>query len=75
MEHVTEGLYMAAAAGVFVLAVSLMLLTGRAVDQMFLQEQAIRLSGELLWEEQQQKSEEQEHTHFPEHTEGETGHE
>ncbi len=35
MEHVTEGLYLAASAGVFVLALSLMLLSGRCVDELF----------------------------------------
>lgn len=35
MEQVTEGLYLAASAGLFVLAVSLMLWSGRCVDQMF----------------------------------------
>ena len=35
MEHVTEGLYLAAAAAFFVLAVSVMLLEGRAVDRLF----------------------------------------
>lgn len=35
MEHVTEGLYLAAAAAFFVLAVSMMLLDGRAVDGLF----------------------------------------
>ena len=50
MEHVTEGLYMAAAVGVFVLAVSLTLLVGRAVDGMFAEQQDILLPGELLWE-------------------------
>lgn len=50
MEHVTEGLYMAAAAGLFVLAVSLMLIAGRNVDDMFAAEEQITLPGELLWE-------------------------
>lgn len=50
MEHVTEGLYMAAAAGLFVLAVSLMFVAGTAVDRMFSEEQAIHMPGELLWE-------------------------
>lgn len=50
MEHVTEGLYMASAAGLFVLAVSLMLLAGRSVDGMFAEQQEILLPGELLWE-------------------------
>ena len=35
MEHVTEGLYLAASAGLFVLAVSLMLMSGRYVDALF----------------------------------------
>ena len=35
MEHVTEGIYFAAAAALFVLAVSLMLLSGRYVDRLF----------------------------------------
>lgn len=35
MEHVTEGLYLAVSAGVFVLALSLMLLGGRYVDDLF----------------------------------------
>lgn len=51
MEHVTEGLYMAAAAGLFMLAVSLMFVVGRSVDGMFAAEQEVRLTGELLWEE------------------------
>lgn len=50
MEHVTEGLYMAAAVGLFVLAVSLMLAAGRSVDDMFAAEQECALPGELLWE-------------------------
>lgn len=50
MEHVTEGLYMAAAAGLFALAVSLMLLAGRGVDGMFAGQQDMVLPGELLWE-------------------------
>lgn len=52
MEHVTEGLYMAAAAGIFVLAVSLMLAAGRCVDKMFEAEQEMILPGELLWEKE-----------------------
>ena len=51
MEHVTEGLYMAAAAGLFMLAVSLMFLTGRSVDLMFAEEQAVSLPGALLRED------------------------
>ena len=51
MEHVTEGLYMAAAAGLFVLAVSLMFVAGRSVDGMFAAEHQVSLTGELLWEE------------------------
>ena len=51
MEHVTTGLYMAAAAGLFVLAVSLMYVTGRSVDRLFAEEQAVSLPGALLWEE------------------------
>lgn len=50
MEHVTESLYLAAAAGLFVLAVSLTLLAGRSVDGMFAAQQAISLPGELLQE-------------------------
>lgn len=50
MEHVTEGLYMAAAAGLFALAVSLMLLAGRGVDKMFADQQDVLLPGELVWE-------------------------
>lgn len=51
MEHVTEGIYMAASAGLFVLAVSLMCVAGRGVDNLFTAEQAVHLSGMLLWEE------------------------
>lgn len=51
MEHVTTGLYMAAAAGLFVLAVSLMFVTGRSVDRLFAEEQAVSLPGTFLWEE------------------------
>lgn len=51
MEHVTEGLYMAASAGLFVLAVSLMFATGRSVDRMFQTEQDIGLPGALVREE------------------------
>lgn len=51
MEHVTEGLYMAASAGLFVLAVSLMFVTGRSVDRMFQAEQDIGLPGALVREE------------------------
>ena len=50
MEHVTEGLHMAAAAALFALAVSLMLLAGRRVDALLAGQQYIRLPGELLWE-------------------------
>ena len=50
MEHVTTGLYMAAAAGLFVLAVSLMFVTGRSVDHLFAEEQAVSLPGEVLWD-------------------------
>ncbi len=50
MEHITEGLYMAAAAGLFALAVSLMLLAGRGVDGMFADQQDVLLPGELMWE-------------------------
>ena len=50
MEHVTEGLHMAAAAALVALAVSLMLLAGRSVDAMFAGQQDILLPGELLWE-------------------------
>ena len=51
MEHVTEGLYLAAAAGLFILAVSMMLLAGRSVDAMIASQQDIRMHGELLWQE------------------------
>lgn len=51
MEHVTEGLYMAAAAGLFILAVSLMCVVGRSVDDLFAAEQEVRLPGVVLWEE------------------------
>lgn len=51
MEHVTEALYMAAAAGVFLLAVSLMFMAGRSVDGMFAAEQEVSLPGTLLWED------------------------
>lgn len=51
MEHVTEGIYMAAAAGLFILAVSLMCMVGRGVDGLFAAEQEARLPGMLLWEE------------------------
>lgn len=51
MEHVTEGLYMAAAAGLFILAVSLMCVVGRSVDDLFAAEQEVRLPGMFLWEE------------------------
>lgn len=51
MEHVTEGLYMAAAAGLFMLAVSLTLAAGRSVDRMIQTQQEIILPGALLWEE------------------------
>lgn len=50
MEHVTEGLYMAAAAGLFALAVSLLPVAGRAVDGMFAAEQTVCMPGGLLWE-------------------------
>lgn len=50
MEHVTEGLYMAAYAGLFVLAVSFMLLMGRGVDGMFSEWQDTSLPGELVRE-------------------------
>lgn len=50
MEHVTEGLYMAASAVLFVMAVSLMFVAGRSVDGMFATEQAVSLPGEVLWE-------------------------
>lgn len=51
MEHVSEALYMAAAAGLFMLAVSLTLLAGRSVDRLFVTQQAVGMPGELLWEE------------------------
>ena len=51
MEHVTEGMYMAAAAGLFMLAVSLMCMVGRSVDGMFAAEQEVRLQGTIVWEE------------------------
>lgn len=51
MEHVTEGMYMAAAAGLFILAVSLMCVAGRAVDDLFAAEQEVHLPGMFLWEE------------------------
>ena len=51
MEHVTEGVYMAAAAGLFLLAVSLMCMVGRCVDDLFAAEQEVRLPGMILWEE------------------------
>lgn len=35
MEHITEALYQAAAAGVFVLALSLMLYTGSCIDRLY----------------------------------------
>lgn len=51
MEHVTEGLYMAASAGLFILAVSLMCVVGRSVDDLFAAERAVHLPGMFLWEE------------------------
>lgn len=51
MEHVTEALYMAAAAGMFMLAISLMFVVERDVDRMFAAEQTVSLPGTLLWEE------------------------
>lgn len=51
MEHVTEGMYMAAAAGLFALAVSLMCMVGRGVDDMFASQQEASLPGMSLWEE------------------------
>lgn len=51
MEHVTEALYMAAAVGMFLLAVHLMFVTGRSVDRMFATEQEVSLPGTFLWEE------------------------
>ena len=51
MEHVTEALYMAAAAGFFMMAVSLTLLAGRCVDRLFVTQQVVSMPGELLWEE------------------------
>lgn len=51
MEHVTEALYMAAATGLFMLAISLMFVVGREVDRMFVSEQTVSLPGTLLWEE------------------------
>lgn len=51
MEHVTEALYMAAAAGLFLLAISLMYVSGRSVDRMFAEEQAVSQPGTLMWEE------------------------
>lgn len=50
MEQVTEGLYFAAAAGLFVLAVSLLLLTGREVDALFDAVQEVTPRGVLLRE-------------------------
>lgn len=50
MEHVTEGLYMAAAAALFALAVSLLLFAGRCVDGMFAAGRGIALPGELIRE-------------------------
>ena len=52
MEHTMEGLYMAAAAALFMLAVSLMFMVGRSVDNLFAAEQAVSLTGDLLWEEE-----------------------
>lgn len=51
MEHVTEALYMAASAGLFLLAVTLMFAVGRSVDGMYQAEQEIGLPGALVWEE------------------------
>ncbi|MBO5154469.1 MAG: hypothetical protein J6C00_08995 [Eubacterium sp.] len=51
MEHVTEGMYMAAAAGLFLLAVSMMCMVGRSVDDLFAAEQEVSLPGMILWEE------------------------
>ncbi|MGN0337730.1 MAG: hypothetical protein ACI4EE_09590 [Lachnospiraceae bacterium] len=51
MEHVTEGMYMAAAAGLFLLAVSMMCMVGRSVDDLFAAEQEVGLPGMILWEE------------------------
>ena len=50
MEHVTEGLYMAAAAALFALAVSLALFAGRCVDGMFAAGRDVALPGELVQE-------------------------
>ena len=51
MEHVTEALYMSAAAGLFMVAVSLTLLAGRSVDRLFSTQQVVSMPGALLWEE------------------------
>lgn len=51
MEHITEVLYMSAAAAVFIMAVSLMLLVGRATDHMLDAGQQITLPGQILTEE------------------------
>lgn len=50
MEHVTEGLYLAASAGMFVLAVSLMLLAGRLVDGLFDGVQNVQTAGNVIRE-------------------------
>ena len=51
MEHVTEGLYMAAAAGLFMLAISLMLVGGRSVDAMIELQQEISMPETVLRED------------------------
>lgn len=51
MEHITEALYMSAAAVIFILAVSVMMLVGRSTDHLLEAQQQIYLPGQLLTEE------------------------
>lgn len=51
MEHITEAFYEAAAAGVFVLALSLMLYTGSCIDRLYAGRAPQGLAGSVLSEE------------------------
>jgi hypothetical protein len=48
VEHVTAGLYLAASVGVFLLALSLLVLCGRSVDDMLAAQERVALPGQMI---------------------------
>jgi hypothetical protein len=48
MEHVTDGLYLAASTAVFLLALGLLFLCGRSVDDMLSSQEAVVFPGQII---------------------------